>query len=151
MLRKMRYHTQRAHYAPERCQLPEHYSGDKDNLGHCSWGATVDTIGRSQVCTAKKDGIVPPNSRPPLWRTGSHERARESDENQWAEIGIGLTLTFSAPFILPYSSVLCAVVIYAEVAESSATLLTSRIVSPSVNQTFHSFSSLAPIPIPTGR
>ena len=74
MIRNMTYHMLRANRVPERCQLPEHNGSDEDNLGHCSWGATVDTIGRNQVCNAKKDGILPPNCRLPLRKTGSHER-----------------------------------------------------------------------------
>lgn len=74
----------RAHCAPERCQLPEHDGGDEDDLGHRRWGATVDTISCSQVCTAKKDSVLPPNSRPPLRRTGSHtvrERKEATGDN----------------------------------------------------------------------
>ena len=171
---KTRYQMSRAHCAPERCQLPEHNGGDEDDLGHCRWGATVDTISCSQVCTAKKDSVLPPNSRPPLRRTGSHKRAEGGDGRQRADIrGVNLFIRRIAVF-----STVCAVVklccavyipktalritiktwrarqrtdVHAEVAESSATLLTSRTVSPSVIQTFHSFSSPAPMPIPTGR
>ena len=77
----MRYHVVRAHISvPERSQLPEHNGSDEDYLGHCGWGATVDTIGCSQVRTTEKDGIVPPNSRSLLGRIGCHERARKCDK-----------------------------------------------------------------------
>lgn len=93
MFRKTRYQTPRAHCAPERCQLPEHDGGDEDDLGHCRWGATVDTIGCSQVCSTKKDSVLPPNSRPPLRRTGSHKGAEGGDGRQRADIrGRGVNL-----------------------------------------------------------
>jgi hypothetical protein len=80
MVSKMRYHVVRAHIGvPERSQLPEHNGSDEDHLGHCGWGATVDTIGCSQVRTTEKDDIVPPNSRSSLG-TGCHERARKEDK-----------------------------------------------------------------------
>src|SRR5216683_3669725 len=41
--------------------------------------------------------------------------------------------------------------IHPEVAELSTILRTSRIATPSVNQTFHSCSALAPMPIPGRR
>ena len=66
---------------PERSQLPEHDGDDEDHLGHCGWGATVDTIGRSQVGTTEKNGIVPPNSRSlSQGRIGGHERATKGDK-----------------------------------------------------------------------
>ena len=85
--------SQRKNCAPERCQLPEHNGGDEDNLWHCGWGATVDTIGRSQVCTAKKYSILPPNSslRAPLRRTGNHGRARERAAAFRAMRGVNLS------------------------------------------------------------
>jgi hypothetical protein len=87
MVSKTRYYVVRAHIGvPERSQLPEHNGEDEDYLGHCGWGATVDTIGCSQVRTTEKDDIVPPNSRSPLGRTGGHERKRNGDKKsiQWS-------------------------------------------------------------------
>jgi hypothetical protein len=81
MVSKTRYHVVRAHIGvPERSQLPEHNGDDENHLGHCGWGATVDTICCSQVRTTEKDDIVPPNSRSPLVRTGGHERARKGEK-----------------------------------------------------------------------
>jgi hypothetical protein len=83
MVSKMRYHVVRVHIGvPERSQLPEHNGDNENHLRHRGWGATVDTIGCSQVRTTEKDDIVPPNSRSPLGRTasGRHERARKGDK-----------------------------------------------------------------------
>jgi len=81
MFSMMQNHVVRAYIGvPERSELPEHNGEDEDHLGHCSWGATVDTIGCSQMGTTEKDGIVPPNSRSPLGRTGGHERTRKGDK-----------------------------------------------------------------------
>ena len=103
---KTRYQMSRAHCAPERCQLPEHDGGDENDLGHCRWGAAVDTISCSQVCTAKKDSVLPPDSRPPLRRTGSHKRAEGGDGRQRADIrGVNLFIRRIAVF-----STVCAVV-----------------------------------------
>jgi hypothetical protein len=77
MVSKMRYHVVRAHIGvPEGSQLPEDNGDDEDHLRHRGWGATVDTIGCSQVRTTEKDGIAPPNSRSPLGGTGGHEREK---------------------------------------------------------------------------
>jgi hypothetical protein len=81
MISETRYHVLRAHIGvPKRPQLPEHNGEDEDHLGHCGWGATVDTIGCSQVGTTEKNDIAPPNSRSPLGRTGCHERARKGNK-----------------------------------------------------------------------
>jgi len=134
---------------PEGSQLPEHNGDDEDHLGHCGWGATVDTIGCSQVRTTEKDEIAPPNSRSPLGRTGGHEREkrRQKVNGPYAKYRRADSESLqqhpsTAALICRYCKPYC---------HRSATLLTSRIVSSSVNQTFHSFSSLALIPIPTGR
>ena len=81
MVSKMRYHAVRVHIGvPERSQLPEHNGEDEDHLGHCGWGATVDTVGCSQVRTTEEDDIVPPNRRSPLRRTGGHERVKQGNK-----------------------------------------------------------------------
>ena len=130
MVSKTQYHAVRAHIGvPERSQLPEYNGDDEDHPGHCGWGATVDTIGCSQVRTAEKDGIAPPNRRSSLGRTGGHEK-KAVTKGQYSSPNVKWRCSVAKPIAIP---------------------LISLIVSPSVNQTFHPFSSLAPIPIPTGR
>lgn len=83
----MWYHVIRAHIrVPERSQLPERNGEDEDNLGHCARGAAVDAIGCSYVGTTEKDGIVPPNGRSGLGRTGSHGRARKGEKTSMVVI-----------------------------------------------------------------